>query len=132
MISYFPHESPDSSLLEFRFNMTGNKFRFNYAEAANYFGVSKTTIRRWRSQQKLPPYARELLLIEYRGMPLRDGWERFYFHKGVLYTPYDKFNFTPHELLATWYLINAPETQKSPYWDLYCKAASGSLYGVRV
>lgn len=132
MTSYFPHEMPDDLLLGHRFNITNNQFRFNYQAAAEYFNVSTRTIRRWLSSGKLPPHVRELLLIEYRGLPIKNGWEKFYFHQGILYTPYEKFNFTPSKLLATWYLINAPKSYQNPNWELFLKASTGSLYGAKV
>lgn len=120
---YSAHEIPDDILLTRHF---GGRY-FNSEQAATFFGVSARTIRRWVQAGKMPPWARELLLIETRGLPMSGAWKGFCVRGGVLYTPYDKFDFTPRKLLATWYLINHGKETDAGY-QLYLRAATGKLY----
>lgn len=74
-----------------------------FEQAAEFFGVDRTTTSRWRADQAMPAPAARLLLLHLGDLTPIAGsdWQGWRFHNGRLYGPTHKSGITPAQL-ALW------------------------------
>lgn len=74
-------------------------------EVISLLEVDKRTLSKWITHDSAPNWARKLVAIHGRGyLPSDPEWHEFSIKKGVLLTPFKRFELRPCDIMAMWYV----------------------------